>query len=210
MDEIKNIYCVGRNYVAHAHELGNEVPSTPLLFMKPSHAATFAKLAPVISLPADSGAIHYEVELVVQLKTDYSPDRPLCEMIDHVALGIDFTLRDLQDQLKEKGLPWLPAKGFKDSAVLSNTIPFSSEADFNNLTFSLSINEKVVQQGTPQLMIFPLRTLLDYCWTHYGLKAGDLVFTGTPAGVGPTSFGDHFEFFIGSESLGSFTTNFSN
>lgn len=192
MTKIANLFCVGRNYVAHAKELNNAVPKQPMFFMKPSHAACFVEEKTAVTLPQNQGELHYEVELVIRMKQPYQEGLPLEEMIAEVALGIDFTLRDVQQVAKEKGTPWLAAKGFKNSAVLSQSVPFESEKWFNELHFTLHKNQQLVQDGKPSLMIFPLREILRSCEQQFGLDKDDWIFTGTPEGVGPTEAGDQF------------------
>lgn len=192
MTKIANLFCVGRNYAEHAKELNNAVPSQPMFFMKPSHAAYFLDTNDEIALPMNQGAVHYEIELVVRMKKPYADNLALEDVIAEVALGIDFTLRDVQQKAKDKGKPWLAAKGFKNSAILTKSVPFESEAWFNNLQFTLEKNGKLVQQGNPQQMIFSLREILGSCNQQFGLDKDDWIFTGTPAGVGETQEGDCF------------------
>lgn len=204
METIRNIYCIGRNYTAHAKELDNPIPDAPFIFLKPSHSAIFTSENRTISLPGQDGVVDYEEELVVQLKKDYHPNLPLESFLGEIALGIDFTLREVQTETKKKGLPWLSSKGFRHSAVLSKSISFTSEENFLNLSFSLLQNEKVVQVGEPRQMIFSLRVLLDHIWRKYGLQKGDIVFTGTPAGVGAVKDQDSFTMKLNDETLGTF------
>ncbi len=207
MEKISNIFCVARNYSAHANELNNEVPLAPIFFMKPAGAVVKLAngLTPAITLPLEQSSVHYEIEMVVQLKTSYQAKLPLEESIGWMGAGIDFTLRDIQADLQKKGLPWLAAKGFKHSAVLTPMIPFVDEENFQNLNFSLKKNQQLVQTGNNQQMIFPLRKLLDYCSEHFGLEKGDLIFAGTPAGVGPVYKGDLLELFVKDKRFGAFT-----
>lgn len=188
---IRNIYCVGRNYAQHAQELGNDLPIKPMIFSKPTHALHPAEGD--LHLPSQMGQIHYEVELVVKMAEAYDPAKPLEQIIDGVALGIDLTARDVQAQLKEKGHPWLVSKGFKGSAVLTEFIPFESLELFEKMEFSLVKNKEDVQKGTPAQMIFSLKELLSYIATNLGLGKGDIVYTGTPEGVGPLQDGDVLE-----------------
>ncbi|SFT21111.1 fumarylacetoacetate hydrolase family protein [Paenibacillus sp. BC26] len=191
MESIRNIYCVGRNYALHAKELGNDVPEEPMIFSKPTHA-----LHPAVGkleLPGTIGEIHYELEVVVRIGASYRPGMKAEELVDGIALGIDLTARDVQSKLKEKRHPWLLAKGFVGSAVLSPFTPFTGVEDFTQLTFSLLKNEETVQAGCPQDMIFPLQQLIDFIGTNMGLGAGDVIYTGTPAGVGPLADGDMLE-----------------
>ncbi|QHE54228.1 FAA hydrolase family protein [Pontibacillus sp. HMF3514] len=190
-DSIRNIYCVGRNYAQHAQELGNDLPTKPMIFSKPTHALHPAEGE--LNLPSEIGQIHYEVELVVKMAEAYVPDKPLEQIVDGVALGIDLTARDVQAQLKEKGHPWIVSKGFKGSAVLTEFIPFESLEAFNKIKFSLLKNGVEVQHGLPTHMIFPLEELLSYIASNLGLGKGDIVYTGTPEGVGPLRDGDVLE-----------------
>ncbi|WP_027953648.1 fumarylacetoacetate hydrolase family protein [Halobacillus kuroshimensis] len=192
MEEIRNIYCVGRNYKKHAEELGNQVPSEPLIFMKPTHALHTTEGE--VHLPFEQGEIHFEGELVVRMREDYHPDKSLDAMLDGIALGIDFTARDVQSKLKEKGHPWTMAKGFPGSAVVSRFVPFPGEEAFREGAFSLFKNGRIVQNGYPERMIFSLRELIDVIGGHLGLGRGDIIFTGTPEGVGPVARGDVFTF----------------
>ncbi|QHW31696.1 fumarylacetoacetate hydrolase family protein [Paenibacillus rhizovicinus] len=191
MEEIRNIYCVGRNYALHAKELGNDVPEEPMIFSKPTHALHPA--SGKLALPGTIGEIHYELEVVVRIRTAYKPGMKADELIDGIALGIDLTARDVQSQLKEKRHPWLLAKGFIGSAVLAPFQPFEGGEAFENLTFSLMKNEETVQSGSPRDMIFSLQQLIDFIGTRMGLGAGDIIYTGTPAGVGPLADGDTLE-----------------
>ncbi|MFX3617716.1 MAG: fumarylacetoacetate hydrolase family protein [Sporolactobacillus sp.] len=202
--KIANIFCVGRNYVNHAKELHHAVPEKPLIFIKPSHAAVFMNNES-LSLPGDQGSVHYEAELVVHIGRDYAPGLSADALIDAMALGIDFTLRDVQGGLQEKGYPWLDAKGFLNSAALTGFLPFPGIDVCRNKDFSLQINGKEVQRGNIRSMIFDLDKLISYCTEHYGLKAGDILFTGTPVGVGPVSSGDSLALFWGEEELGKCT-----
>lgn len=203
---IRNIFCVGRNYAQHAHELGNALPTKPMIFSKPTHALHPAEGE--LSLPSGIGQIHYEVELVVKMAGPYDPDKPLNELIDGVALGIDWTARDVQSQLKEKGHPWLISKGFPGSAVLSDFKPFESLEAFNEIEFSLKKNGEVVQQGKPSQMIFSLPELLAYISENLGLGKGDIIYTGTPEGVGAIQDGDVLEMEDPEQAYGPLKVNF--
>jgi len=190
-ESIRNIFCVGRNYAQHAQELGNALPTKPMIFSKPTHALHSAEGD--LYLPSQVGQIHYEVELVVKMAAPYDPDKPLKELIDGVALGIDWTARDVQSQLKEKGHPWLVSKGFPGSAVISEFVSFNGIESCNESEFSLIKNGEVVQKGKPTNMIFSLEELLSYVSDNLGLGKGDLVYTGTPEGVGAIQDGDVLE-----------------
>ncbi|WP_046215637.1 fumarylacetoacetate hydrolase family protein [Paenibacillus wulumuqiensis] len=202
MTAIQNVYCVGRNYRLHAEELGNEVPTSPMIFLKPSHAAVKLEGAE-LKLPFNQGGIHYEAELVVRIGRDYEPGMTAEQLVDGLALGIDFTLRDVQTVLKQKGHPWTAAKGFKNSAPVTEFIPFPDNDAWLNQEFALLKNGQQVQLGSTRNMIFPLDTILAHIGETYGLAAGDIIFTGTPEGVGPVAAGDTFELIYAGTSLGT-------
>lgn len=199
---IANVYCVGRNYRAHAEELGNDVPSEPMIFLKPSHAVTVMD-GSGIALPADRGSVHYEAELVLRIARAYKPGMTVDELVDVIAFGIDFTLRDEQNELKDKGHPWTAAKGFLHSAPVTPYIAFPGAAETANEDFLLRKNGEIVQCGNISRMIFSLQQIVDYIAERYGLGEGDLIFTGTPEGVGPVYQGDKLELAYGAQVLGS-------
>jgi|GEM_PF-138760 len=201
---IRNIFCVGRNYRLHAEELGNAVPASPLLFLKPSHAAdTLAD--DILFLPADQGAVHYEVELVLMAGQTYRPGIAADELFTHVTVGLDLTLRTVQDQLKAKGQPWLAAKGFRHSAPLGRWLPYPGIEALERVDFGLHLNGREVQRGNIRDMVFGLQQLADHAGQAYGLKAGDILFTGTPAGVGALADGDELVWRLGGDTLGRAT-----
>jgi len=204
LETIRNIYCIGRNYKAHAEELGNDVPEQPMVFLKPTHS-----LVPMdgrtIRLPGNRGSVHYEGELVVRIGQAYTPGMKAEEAIEAIAFGLDMTLRDLQGKLKQKGHPWLPAKGFKDSAPLGPFLPFPGFEELAKREYVLLRNGQIAQRGRIDRMIFSIGAIMDYCAEHYGLGAGDLIFTGTPEGVGPVASGDRFTFLWGDEPVGECT-----
>jgi 2-keto-4-pentenoate hydratase/2-oxohepta-3-ene-1,7-dioic acid hydratase in catechol pathway len=185
----------------HAAELGNAVPKSPMIFMKPTHAAVPMN-GEVIRFPAAFGSIHYEAELVVRIGKPYESGVQVQDIIDSFALGIDFTMRDLQDILKNQQHPWLKAKGFKASAPLTEFQQLSSLEELYTETFSLTINGMEKQRGHIEDTIFNLQMLVDEIGTHYGLNEGDIIFTGTPAGVGPIKDGDQMKLFWGETLLG--------
>ncbi len=201
MVDIKNIYCVGRNYALHAKELNNEVPTSPFLFSKPTHSVAYAD-GREIRLPGDRGQIHYEVELVVKIGKAYHKGITVGEIIDQMAIGIDFTLRDVQSELKKKGHPWLLAKGFINSALLSDFFPFPGEAICKQTSFSLVRNGEQVQIGSIKDLIFDLQAIIDFTAENFGLAAGDIIFTGTPEGVGAVKNGDQYSLLWGKEVVG--------
>ncbi|MDD9265722.1 fumarylacetoacetate hydrolase family protein [Paenibacillus sp. GCM10023248] len=204
--EIRNIYCVGRNYRAHAAELGNDVPDQPMIFTKPTHALV-AMDGGELTLPGDQGEIHYEAELVLHIAKPYREGIQVDELVDKYALGIDFTLRDVQSVIKKKGQPWLPAKGFLRSAPITSFRPFPGAAKLAENNFKLLQNGQEVQNGRIGNMIFDLQTVVDYIAKHYGLGAGDIIYTGTPEGVGPVANGDLLELVWGEEVFGSVTVH---
>ncbi|MBP2001319.1 2-keto-4-pentenoate hydratase/2-oxohepta-3-ene-1,7-dioic acid hydratase in catechol pathway [Paenibacillus shirakamiensis] len=201
---VRNVFCVGRNYRLHAAELGNDVPTEPMIFLKPSHAVSSMD-GHVLRLPSQQGEIHYEAELVLRIARAYVPGISVDDLVDVMALGIDFTLRDVQNQLKKKGHPWTAAKGFLNSAPITPYQAFPGTEEIGNHIFELHKNGESVQKGTTHDMIFSLQDIVDYIADHYGLDEGDLIFTGTPAGVGPVVAGDQLELFWDGKPLGSTT-----
>ncbi|TXK86072.1 fumarylacetoacetate hydrolase family protein [Paenibacillus sp. N3.4] len=203
-ETIRNIYCVGRNYRAHAAELGNDVPDQPMIFTKPTHALVHID-GGAVTLPGDQGEIHFETEVVLHIAKPYTPGIQVDDIVDQYALGIDFTLRDVQNVIKKKGQPWLPAKGFLQSAPITAFRPFPGAAALAETNFKLLQNGAVVQDGNISSMIFDLQTIIDYIALHYGLGVGDIIYTGTPEGVGPVSHEDRLELVWGDEVFGAVT-----
>ena len=191
------ILCIGRNYAKHAQELGNSVPTEPLFFLKPETAIQ-PKGHPFF-IPHFSNDIHYEVELVVKInKTGKHIEEKFAhKYYSEIGLGIDFTARDIQQECKAKGLPWEKAKGFDGSAQISSTFIEKSDLELDNITFSLNKNGKQVQLGNSSEMIFKFDKIIAYLSKFYSLKIGDLIFTGTPEGVGKVEKGDLLNGFIG-------------
>ncbi|WP_274652672.1 fumarylacetoacetate hydrolase family protein [Paenibacillus humicola] len=206
MNFIRNIYCVGRNYALHAKELNNEVPASPFLFSKPTHALAEAN-GSRIALPGDRGAVHFETELIVRIGKPYEQGMTVDELADAMAIGIDFTLRDVQDELKKKGYPWLLAKGFPNSAVVSPFFAFPGVERCKSINFALIKNGEEAQQGNITQMIFDLQTIVDFSARHFGLGEGDIIFTGTPAGVGPVADGDHLALLWDGNQVGECTVS---
>ncbi len=190
------IFCIGRNYAKHAKELGNDVPSDPIVFMKPP-TALLVNNKPFY-YPDFSADIHYECELVIKIGKNGKSIAPRFakNYIKEVALGIDFTARDLQQKLKEKGHPWEIAKGFNGSAVISNFVPIDQFEDYNNINFHLLKNGEKVQVGNSKDMIFEIEKLIVHLSKYFLLHQGDYIYTGTPAGVGPVQIGDFLEGFL--------------
>src|SRR4028119_1096873 len=195
------IFCVGRNYVAHAQELGNEVPAEPIIFMKPKSALLQAHTP--FYYPEFTNELHYECELVLRISKNgkYIQERFANKYYDALTVGIDFTARDIQTELKEKGLPWEKAKAWDNSAVIGKWIPFTGIKDRHKIGFSLQKNKELVQQGNSSLMINSFDKIVAYISNYFSVNIGDLVFTGTPAGVGECVVGDELELFIEDESL---------
>lgn len=185
------IICIGRNYAAHIAELDNEKPKEPVIFIKPDSAVLPKEQD--FYIPEFSNNIHYEVEVLVRIKRvgKHIKEEFAGTYYDEVGLGIDFTARDLQSQLKEKGLPWEKAKGFDGAAVIGEWLPKSEFKDLNNLSFELLKNDEVVQSGNTSLMLWKIDEIIAYVSTFFMLKKGDVIFTGTPAGVGRVAPNDY-------------------
>ena len=190
------IICIGRNFVNHAKELGNAIPSEPIFFLKPATAIQ-PKGHPFF-IPHFSNNIHYEVELVIKINKagKHIEERFAHKYYDQIGLGIDFTARDIQEECKAKGLPWEKAKGFDGSAQIGRNFIDKSELELNDITFSLEKNGDQVQLGNSKDMLFSFDTILAYISKFYTLQIGDLIYTGTPEGVGPVKAGDKLQGFI--------------
>ncbi len=170
--------------------------------MKPTHAAVFMD-GSEITLPAGRGSVHYEGELVLRVGKPYEQGIPVDQLVDGLALGIDFTLRDVQSELKKKGHPWLAAKGFPGSAALTSFRPFPGENALAAVPFFCLVrNGEEAQKGTVTEMIFSLQQVVDFIAAHFGLGEGDIIYTGTPAGVAAVQNGDHFLLKLGEDTLG--------
>ncbi|MBS1549876.1 MAG: fumarylacetoacetate hydrolase family protein [Bacteroidetes bacterium] len=182
------IICIGRNYAEHAQELGNEVPKEPVIFMKPDTAVLKGN---DFYIPEFSEDIHYELEVVIKISKGgkYILKENAHKHFEEIALGIDFTARDLQQSLKSKGLPWELAKGFDGSAALSAFYP-KNQFNLNELEFELKKNKETVQLGNTQQMIFSPEDIIAFVSQYFTLRVGDLIFTGTPKGVGSVKDGD--------------------
>jgi acylpyruvate hydrolase len=196
------IICIGRNYVAHIQELKNEMPEEPIFFMKPDSA--LLRNNDPFYIPDWTNEVHHEIELVIKINRigKNIEKRFAHRYFDEVGLGIDFTARDVQNQLKDKGLPWEKAKAFDKAAVLGGT--FISKSDFPNseaINFKLDINGENVQQGNSELMMFNFEEIIAHVSKYVTLKMGDLIYTGTPAGVGAVKIGDHLEGYLEDEKL---------
>lgn len=198
------IICIGRNYAAHAKELKNDVPEKPVFFMKPDSALVTGNKP--FFYPDFSNDVHHEIEVVIRIeKLGRSIEEKYARRyFSEIALGVDFTARDLQSEMKKKGLPWEIAKGFDYSAPVSEFIPVKRYNDINNITFRLDINGSTVQEGSTARMIFSFERIIAYVSRFITLKTGDLIFTGTPAGVGPVDINDRLEAFLEGEKLMDF------
>ena len=191
------IICIGRNYTEHIAELQNEKPTEPVIFLKPDSAILLKKMP--FFIPPFSKDVHYEVELLVRINKigKHIQQKFAHKYYDEIGLGIDFTARDLQQKLKEKGLPWEKAKAFDGSAVIGEKwLPKSHFRDLNEIEFSLEKNEKIVQKGTSSHMLWKFDEIIEYISQYFTLKIGDIIFTGTPAGVGPVAINDTLTGFI--------------
>jgi acylpyruvate hydrolase len=194
------IFCIGRNYAEHAKELKNDIPTKPLIFMKPSTALLIDNKP--FYYPDFTKNLHHEVEIVLRVSKNGKQIQPAFanKYYDKIALGIDFTARDLQDALKSKGQPWEIAKAFDHSAVLSDFYD-ASKYNLANIHFNLTKNGEIVQKGTTQDLIFDFDTLICYISKFFTLQQGDLIYTGTPAGVGAVQIGDILEGFLEEQSV---------
>jgi acylpyruvate hydrolase len=195
------IICIGRNYAAHIEELKNEKPGQPVVFLKPDTAQI--KGGTPFYYPDFSSNIHHEIELVLKISKEgkYIQPQFAHRYFEEIGLGIDFTARDLQDQCKAKGLPWEIAKGFNGSAPIGDFKSVSELGDLKNIDFHLEINGEVKQRGNTSMMLFDFATIISYVSQFFTLKKGDLIYTGTPAGVGPVQVGDQLQGFIGNEKM---------
>lgn len=187
-----SIFCLGKNYALHALEMGGTPPTEPVIFIKPF---TSLNLTNKISVPDISNDMHYEVELVCRISENINnvPEHMALQYIDAYAIGIDFTLRDIQAKAKAQGNPWAVAKGFIGSAPVGNFVSSRLIDEPNNLTIQLKKNNQLMQTGYTKDMIFKLPFIVSYLSKIFSLQKGDLIFTGTPEGVGPARLGDKFE-----------------
>ncbi len=195
------IICIGRNYVDHIAELQNEKPSEPVIFMKPD-SAILLKQHPFV-IPEFSNDIQHEIELIVKINKvgKYIDTKFAHKYYDEISVGIDFTARDLQNELKAKGLPWEKAKSFDGSAVIGEFLPKSQFNSLENITFELTNNNKTVQKGDSSLMLWKIDELISFVSQYFTLKIGDIIFTGTPAGVAAVKPEDVLEGFLEGNKL---------
>ena len=178
------LICIGRNYTDHIKELENEKPTDPVIFLKPDTAILLKKQP--FFIPDFSDEVHHEVEVLVKInKVGKHIDKKFAhKYYDQIGLGIDFTARDLQAKLKAKGLPWEKAKAFDGAAVLGKWLPKSKFQNIDHINFSLKKNDTIVQSGNTELMLWKIDEIREYVSKYFTLKIGDIIFTGTPAGVG--------------------------
>jgi 2-keto-4-pentenoate hydratase/2-oxohepta-3-ene-1,7-dioic acid hydratase in catechol pathway len=195
------IFCIGRNYADHAKELNNEVPAEPVIFLKPKSALLQAHTP--FYYPEFSNELHYEVELVLRISKNgkYIQERAASRYYDALSVGIDFTARDIQNELKSKGLPWEKAKAWDNSAVIGKWLPLIPELMKRPFNFSLTLNNQTVQKGITSDMIFSFDQLVSNISQYFSLNIGDVIFTGTPAGVGECVVGDVLEGFLEQERM---------
>ncbi|MDR9399445.1 MAG: fumarylacetoacetate hydrolase family protein [Salibacter sp.] len=194
------IICIGRNYRDHAKELNNPVPKEPVVFCKPDSA--ILQSGKPFFIPEFTSDVHHEVELVVRInKVGKHIDKEFAhKYYDEIGIGIDFTARDIQKECKEKGLPWEKAKGFDGSAPLGKFVR-KETLDLNDIQFRLEKNGEVVQQGTSKDMMFSIDSIISHVSKYFTLKIGDLIYTGTPKGVGKVEIGDTLEAYLGDEKM---------
>ena len=190
------IICIGRNYTNHIEELQNERPSEPVVFLKPDSAVVL-KQHPFV-IPAFSNEIHHEIEVIVKISKvgKYVDAKFAHKYYDEISVGVDFTARDVQDELKSKGLPWEKAKAFDGSAVIGDFLPKTQFESLENITFELTNNSKTVQLGNTAFMLWKIDELIAYISQFFTLKIGDIVFTGTPEGVAKVNPNDVLEGFL--------------
>lgn len=195
------IICVGRNYSEHAKELNNDIPKDPVIFMKPKSALLLPDKP--LYYPEFTDELHYECELVVKICKNgkYIQEKFAPKYYKEISVGIDFTARDLQKQLKEKGLPWEIAKAFDSSAAVGDFLSIEDGLDINNIDFELKKNDETVQKGNSKDMLFPINEVIEYVSQYFTLNIGDLIFTGTPAGVGPTTIFDKLTGYLNGQQL---------
>lgn len=195
------IICIGRNYVNHIEELKNERPTEPVIFIKPD-SAILLKQHPFV-IPEFSNDVHHEIELIVKINKvgKYIDAKFAHKYYDEISVGIDFTARDVQTKLKEKGLPWEKAKSFDGSAVIGDFLPKTQFDSLENLTFELTNNNKIVQAGNTNNMLWKIDEIIAYASQYFTLKIGDIIFTGTPEGVAAVKTDDVLEGFLKGNKL---------
>ena len=195
------IFCVGRNYIDHAKELGNDIPDEPVIFMKPKSALLQAHTP--FYYPEFSNELHYEAELVLRVSKNgrYIPERQASKYYNAITVGIDFTARDIQSELKKKGLPWEKAKAWDNSAVIGTWVDITPAILKNPINFSLKNNAVQVQVGVNTDMLFSFDQVVAHISNYFSLNIGDMIFTGTPAGVGECVVGDVLEGYLEAQKM---------
>ena len=195
------IICIGRNYTKHIEELQNERPEEPVVFLKPD-SAILLKQYPFV-IPEFSSDIHHEIEIIVKISKvgKYIEPKFAYKYYDEISVGIDFTARDLQKQLKDKGLPWEKAKAFDGSAVIGEFLPKKDFSSLESINFELTNNGKIVQKGNSSFMLWKIDELISYVSQFFTLKIGDIIFTGTPEGVASVKPNDVLEGFLEENKL---------
>jgi 2-keto-4-pentenoate hydratase/2-oxohepta-3-ene-1,7-dioic acid hydratase in catechol pathway len=198
------IICIGRNYADHAKELGNEVPDEPVVFMKPKSALLQAHTP--FYYPEFTNELHYEAELVLRICKNgkYIQERHAGNYYNGITVGIDFTARDVQDEAKKKGLPWEKSKAFDNSAAVGKFVDITPELNKKNINFSLLKNKELMQKGYSGNMIFSFDAIISHVSNYFSLNIGDIIFTGTPAGVGECVVGDELEVLLEDKTMLSF------
>jgi 2-keto-4-pentenoate hydratase/2-oxohepta-3-ene-1,7-dioic acid hydratase in catechol pathway len=199
------LICIGRNYTDHIKELENERPTDPVVFLKPDTSILLKKQP--FFIPDFSDDVHHEVEILVKINKvgKHIAKKFAHKYYDQIGLGIDFTARDLQAQLKAKGLPWEKAKAFDGAAVIGEWLPKSEFKDVNQINFSLYKNDEIVQNGNTNLMLWKIDEIIEYVSKYFTLKIGDIIFTGTPSGVGKVIANDKLKGYIEDKLLFSIT-----
>ncbi len=199
------LICIGRNYTKHIEELYSEKPTDPVIFLKPDTAILLKKQP--FFIPDFSDDVHHEVEILVKIKKvgKYIDKKFAHKYYDEIGLGIDFTARDLQNQLKDKGLPWEKCKAFDGSAVIGKWLPKSQIKNVDDVSFTLLKNDEVVQQGNTSFMLWKIDEIIEYVSKYFTLKIGDIIFTGTPAGVGKVFANDKLKGLIENTEVFSIT-----
>ena len=195
------LICIGRNYTEHIAELKNEKPEDPVIFLKPDTSILIKKQP--FFIPDFSNDVHHEVEILIRINRigKYIDKKFAHKYYDEIGLGIDFTARDLQSKLKAKGLPWEKAKAFDGAAVVGDWVDKSNFDDVNNIDFRLEKNGEVVQKGNTKLMLWKIDEIIEYVSKYFTLKIGDIIFTGTPAGVGAVKAEDQLSGFINNQQF---------
>ena len=199
------LICIGRNYTEHIKELENEKPADPVIFLKPDTAILLKKQP--FFIPDFSNDVHHEVEILVKINKvgKYIDKKFAHKYYNEIGLGIDFTARDLQSKLKEKGLPWEKAKAFDGAAVIGNWLSVSEFSNINAIEFSLKKNDNIVQKGNTSHMLWKIDEIIEYVSKYFTLKIGDVIFTGTPAGVSKVIANDKLKGFIEDKQMFSIT-----